>query len=1423
MLKIIKKKQGGKIVFGVALETEKLDYIKNPENSEILRTIKKARNLFKSFLIQASSFIINQGLEIKQKYLKIISDITAGFRKTRRGFCLRKRALQIMLKVICLGPNKVSQRSDAEQNYALISWEKKTKQKSESTTVPDKAQAGHTGLINQPLRMVWSVIIKRGQESLMSWQKTFRQAGLALTGILLKIEKAGKGGLIKIEKKISIIFIVAVIIQLALVSVFFFFMPTTSADELCPVDVDVVLVMDTSGSMADGAAISHCDWWENKWIVDHFEWVKHCDDGNTNNTDGCVSTEVTSGEVTLAWCNDKDLSPHHPSNFSPATQSKMHHAKNSANLFLDNLGPSDQSGLVSFADLAILNNQLSGDHPGTQAAVSSLTTGGATNIGDAIDEGLKELSSTRANPQAVKAMILLTDGKANRPNGPGYGEDPLDVAYAEAKAGEAAGLGYKIFTIGLGSDGDINKVMLQNIANITSAKYYHVPNGNGLAAIYDEIAFEVCQYGSISGCKYNDIDNNNSGEIDQDEDTLENWEIILTGSPNGPASQLTDADGCYVFAGLTDGDYVVTETLQTGWVQTCPTQGLYNVTIADHNNVEDIDFANYLPVCGNEILDADEECDDGVDNGQICEPGYEESCNYCSLFCESIPVDGSYCGDGTVDEGDEECDDSNTSDGDGCSASCAIEAFCGDGNLDAGEECDDGNNDNWDGCSGGCLVEVPEPACGDSNLDPGEDCDDGNNDDGDGCSSVCAIEAYCGDGGLDPSEGCDDGNNDDGDGCDSQCQLEGEPVCGNGVPEGDENCDDGNDNGAYGFCNNDCTGQTQAVCGNGDVEGSEDCDDGNTLNGDGCSAICKAEGIGPGDIVINEIMQNPAKVSDFGGEWFEVYNTTNNNINLDGCAIGDLGSHFHIINNTLIVPAAGYAVLGVSGNLALNGGVNVDYVYSTFFLGDSDDEVIISCNNTEIDRVEYDGGPNFPNPVGASMILAYPSLDNNIGSNWCVSSSAFGKGDLGTPGAENDFCSGVAYCGDGNTDAGEQCDDGENNGTACEPEYGNFCSYCSETCQIINNQGAYCGDGLINSSEECDDGNTEAGDGCSSQCLIEISEPVCGDGAVDAGEECDDGNTEAGDGCSASCATEQNNNQTGGPSTGSGPAATSGGGFSSGLTISQESVRVADVIENKVTVTWLTSQFSTSQVIYSGEGEPHTLDMSDDSGAPPTYGYVHTTPEYNLNPKVTGHSVTITGLAPGTIYYYRTVSRASPPVFSPEHSFRTAQVSGVSEGPNEVGGGPIDEDQESIKTLKHESKDDGDLEVEELDNDFGEVSVTGKDGGQDYPDIVVGEADTDDFVDDPLVLADTSGPQVDDEIIDAKNVELQKCESGETCENAEDEKIKDETDSKPWLVNVFIGIIDAMLLMIVIIGYRQGKKRKNKEKEEQKSGEEHNS
>ena len=59
---------------------------------------------------------------------------------------------------------------------------------------------------------------------------------------------------------------------------------------------------------------------------------------------------------------------------------------------------------------------------------------------------------------------------------------------------------------------------------------------------------------------------------------------------------------------------------------------------------------------------------------------------------------------------------------------------------------------------------------------------------------------------------------------------------------------------------------------------------------------------------------------------------------------------------------------------------------------------------------------------------------------------------------------------------------------------------------------AVCGDGDVQAGEDCDDGNMIGGDKCPAMCKF-----GCGDGVLDEDETCDDGNAVDGDGCSQKC------------------------------------------------------------------------------------------------------------------------------------------------------------------------------------------------------------------------------------------------------------------------------------------------------------------
>ena len=155
------------------------------------------------------------------------------------------------------------------------------------------------------------------------------------------------------------------------------------------------------------------------------------------------------------------------------------------------------------------------------------------------------------------------------------------------------------------------------------------------------------------------------------------------------------------------------------------------------------------------------------------------------------------------------------------------------------------------------------------------------------------------------------------------------------------------------------------------------------------------------ELIITEIMQNPLAIGDNSGEYFEVYNPTDSPIDMNGWTISDNGSDSHTISSSVIVPSYGFAVLGINANSGTNDGVTVDYEYSNITLSNSDDEIILTDDDSnEIDRVEYDGGATWPDPTGAAMVFTGSDIqNNNDGTLWAE--ATFSQGidtDFGSPG-----------------------------------------------------------------------------------------------------------------------------------------------------------------------------------------------------------------------------------------------------------------------------------------------------------------------------------------------------------------------------------------------------------------------------------------
>jgi cysteine-rich repeat protein len=196
--------------------------------------------------------------------------------------------------------------------------------------------------------------------------------------------------------------------------------------------------------------------------------------------------------------------------------------------------------------------------------------------------------------------------------------------------------------------------------------------------------------------------------------------------------------------------------------------------------------------------------------------------------------------------------------------------------------------------------------------------------------------------------------------------------------------------------------------------------------------------------------------------------------------------------------------------------------------GNSAGEECDDGNNIDTDNCTNDCKVNVASFCGDGNLNAGEACDNGAAN--------------GTTGnACNDDCT-AARCGDGITGnfANEQCDDGN---TVDTDNCKNNCTlngaptFCGdnviqapETCDNGINNGtlnnacnddctlARCGDGITGNSpnEQCDDGNNNDIDACGNDCKVNIA-PGCGNNIQEGAETCDDGNNQNGDGCDANC------------------------------------------------------------------------------------------------------------------------------------------------------------------------------------------------------------------------------------------------------------------------------------------------------------------
>lgn len=169
-----------------------------------------------------------------------------------------------------------------------------------------------------------------------------------------------------------------------------------------------------------------------------------------------------------------------------------------------------------------------------------------------------------------------------------------------------------------------------------------------------------------------------------------------------------------------------------------------------------------------------------------------------------------------------------------------------------------------------------------------------------------------------------------------------------------------------------------------------------------------AAGVLAGDLVISEIMANPAG-ADAGHEWIEIYNATAEPVNLAGLRLGveavdGSGSKTLLLDTEAgTLPARSYYVIATTSATPLPEWADLGIGDALGALRNTNGRVLLVCGSTTVDAVTYSTMPEAA-ALGFDGAVAPDALANDDPERWCAGIDEYEPGMYGSPGARNPAC-----------------------------------------------------------------------------------------------------------------------------------------------------------------------------------------------------------------------------------------------------------------------------------------------------------------------------------------------------------------------------------------------------------------------------------